>query len=168
MEKLWCAMAADSRCLVHSLKRLDLPCCTVWFWAQLVSPDHPIWRCWFVRKCQKFRYVYVLYICLQNNNNYNNVTASKWTTKLNDEIDYCFVADSIRIIFRTTNDTFVRFIQSKLTYYRVRTNAMFNLNQFRNGSDVSRLFRGPNHNECLFVLTHLIWGDTLSYGSGYT
>ena len=64
-----------------------------------------------------------VYKQLLNNNN-NVIREIRWTSKLNEEIDYSLVANSFRINYRTTNDTFVRLIQFKLAHHRVMTNAL--------------------------------------------
>ena len=61
---------------------------------------------------------------LNNNNNVISEIRSKWTSKLNEEVDYSLVANSFRINYRTTNDTFIRLIQFKLAHHRVMTNAL--------------------------------------------
>ena len=61
---------------------------------------------------------------LNNNNNVICEIRSKWTSELNEEVDYSLVANSFRINYRTTNDTFIRLIQFKLAHHRVMTNAL--------------------------------------------
>ena len=64
-----------------------------------------------------------VYKQLLSNNYAINELRSKWSTKLNDEIDYSLVANSFRINYRTTIDTFVRLMQFKLAHRRATTNA---------------------------------------------
>ena len=67
---------------------------------------------------------------LNNNNNVISKIRSKWTSKLNEEIDYSLVVNSFRINYRTMNDTYIRLIQFKLAHHRVMTNALLFKNNF--------------------------------------